>query len=588
MELLELGRTRRPTARFRPVHVSVGIFFLATLHSVPLRAQSSSQPGYDPRQTERRIDTLDAEQQRKNSKSLPPLPGLPRQAGVYDNKTDIALRAVSVIGASAIPQQAIAQTYQSYLGRKVSQADLAAITEAITELYRAAGYHLSRAIIPPQDVQGGRITIKVIEGSIAELIVKGDDTGRFGLQAVLDPIRAERPSRLATLERHLLLANERAGVKVVDTAMEEIGTATGDFRLTVFVKTWQVFSSLGIDNLGSSSVGPWQTYATGTFNSYLAPGDSLALDLSTIPTDPRQLAFSRLSYEVPVGTEGFRLGASALYSAVRPGDGRALYNDRVITQGFEIRSIYVPIETLQSRLAFTVAGDWSDVSETDVFGSYYKDHIRAVSLTGDYRLNDPFGGTNYLTAAWHQGLGILGASQLGDQLSRDGASGEFSTLDLFFTRYQSLVGPWSLKISGAGQYASTVLLTSQQFYLGGYAFGRGYDSALISGDNGIAGSLEIRYDQDVASRYLKGFQLYGFADAGNVWNVGHSFTDGLSLDSVGAGVRLFFDDNIRADIGVAFPLSLRAPDNESRTVQILFSLSSSFHSCPGQTLWRCS
>jgi hemolysin activation/secretion protein len=216
-------------------------------------------------------------------------------------------------------------------------------------------------------------------------------------------------------------------------------------------------------------------------------------------------------------------------------------------------------------------------------------HQYRAQQKGRLTVNDPFGGTNYLTGTWHQGLGIFGASQSGDPLlSRDGASGQFSTLDLFYTRYQSLVGPWSLKLSAAGQYASTVLLTSQQFYLGGTAFGRGYDSALVSGDNGIAGSLEIRYDHDLSYRYLKGFQLYGFFDAGTVWNAGYSFSDGLSLDSAGAGVRFFFDDNLRADIGVAFPLSLRAPDNESRTVQILFSLSTSFRSCPSQRLWSCS
>ena len=467
MELKELGHARRAAIEFHPRHLAIGLFLVAALHASPLRAQqAASQPSYDPRQTERRIDTLDAEQQRKNSKSLPALPGLARQTDVYDRKPAFALHAVSVVGASAISQEAIAQTYQSYLGKRVSQADLAVVTEAITQLYRAAGYHLSRAIIPPQDVQGGRIAIKVIEGSIAELVINGDDSGRFGLRTLLDPIRAERPSRLATLERHLLLANERSGVRVVDTALEEIGTATGTFRLVVFVKTWQVYSAFGIDNLGSSSVGPWQTYATGAFNSYLAPGDSVTLDLSTIPTDPRQLAFSRLSYDVPVGSDGFRLGASALYSDVRPGDGRSLYDDRVITQSFEIRSTFIPVNLLQSRLAFTVAADWSDVSEKDALGPYYEDHIRAISLTGDYRLNDQFGGTNYLTGAWHQGLGVLGASQLGDPLlSRDGGSGQFSTLDLFFTRYQSLAGPWSLKISGASQYASTVLLTSQQFIL---------------------------------------------------------------------------------------------------------------------------
>jgi hemolysin activation/secretion protein len=38
------------------------------------------------------------------------------------------------------------------------------------------------------------------------------------------------------------------------------------------------------------------------------------------------------------------------------------------------------------------------------------------------------------------------------------------------------------------------LFTSQQFDLGGAAFGRGYGSAELSGDNGVAGSLERRFD----------------------------------------------------------------------------------------------
>ncbi len=48
-------------------------------------------------------------------------------------------------------------------------------------------------------------------------------------------------------------------MQIEDTAIEEIGTASGDFRLIFRLKTWHVFTSLGVDNLGSSSVGPWQS-----------------------------------------------------------------------------------------------------------------------------------------------------------------------------------------------------------------------------------------------------------------------------------------------------------------------------------------
>ena len=499
------------------------------------------------------------------------------------------LRGVSFSGVSAVPSDQIVAIYQPYLGKKVSQADLAAIAQGVSDLYRKAGLHLSRAIVPPQDIRGGRIRLQIVEGSITEIKLDGDDAGQFGVRPLLDPVLAERPSRLATLERQLLLINSRAGVRIADTALEEIGPATGHFRLVVHVKTWRVYTSWGLDNLGSSSVGPWQTYATGAFNSYLLPGDTLAVNLSTIPTDPRELAFGRLSYDVPIGTDGLRIGASGWYSEVRPGDYRRFFNDNVRTESFEVRGSVVPLQSQQSTLTLTAAANFSNVSEKDVFGPVYNDHIRTVSLTSDYRVQDGIGGNNYLTITGRQGLDVLGASHFGDDLlSRAGASGTFTLFDVWFTRYQALSDAWSIKASAAGQIASGPLFTSQQFYLGGAAFGRGYGSAEISGDNGIAGSLELRFDQRLSLQYLTGYQLYGFVDAGTAWNDGYNITDGLALTSVGAGVRFFLGDTLSADIGVAFPLNYRAPDNETRSARFLFSLSNSFRLCPAKPQANCS
>src|ERR1700730_17837770 len=172
---------------------------------------------------------------------------------------------------------------------------------------------------------------------------------------MLGRVLAEQPSHLATLERQLLLINARPGVRIEDTALEEIGTASGHFRLIVSLKTWHFYNSFGADNLGSSAVGPWQSYATAAFNSYMIPGDTLALNLSTTPGDPRQLAFGRLSYDVPVGTDGLRIGASALYSDVRPGDDRRLYNDSTRTEAFEVRGSIVPLQSQWSWLLLTAA-----------------------------------------------------------------------------------------------------------------------------------------------------------------------------------------------------------------------------------------
>jgi hemolysin activation/secretion protein len=564
----------RTKARPRPPAIHAGLILLcAVLAPVAAKAQQATQTGFDPRETERRFDAAQS-QQPPHARSALRVPQIARSPDAADSKPMFYLRAVSLEGAAAIPRDHLASVYQPYLGKKVSQADLAAIAGGISDLYRAAGFHLSRAIVPPQDIDGGRVRLKMIEGSITEVVLKGDNADQFGVRPLLDPVIAESPSRLATLERQLLLINDRSGVRVVDTVLEEIGVATGRFRLKAYLKTWHLYTSFGVDNLGSSAVGPWQSYATGAFNSYLRPGDTLALNLATTPGDPRELGFGRLSYDVPIGTDGVRVGASALYSDVRPGDDRRLYNDITTTDGFELRGSFVPLLSQRSSLTLTAAADFSNVSEHDVFGPIYNDHIRTVSLTSDYRLQDNLGGNNYFTMTYRQGLDILGASQLGDDsLSRDGASGNFSVIDAWFTRYQRLSDAWSIKIASAGQVASGPLFTSQQFYLGGAAFGRGYGSAEISGDNGIAGSAELRFDQQLNFRYLTGYQLYGFVDAGAAWNDGFSYNDGLALTSAGAGVRFFLIGDLQSDIAVAFPLSYRAPDNSSRTARVLFSLS---------------
>ncbi len=300
-----------------------------------------------------------------------------------------------------------------------------------------------------------------------------------------------------------------------------------------------------------------------------------------MPTIRASFGFARLSYDAPVGVDGVRLGASVLYSAVRPGDARRLDSDITTTEAFEVRASTVPFMSQWSALTLTLAATASNVSEHDLFGPWYNDHIRTASLTADYRLQDRFGGTNFATLTYRQGLDVFGASQFDDDLlSREGASSNFSVLNLWFTRYQTFNDAWSLKISAASQTASRPLFTSQQFYLGGAAFGRGYSAAEISGDNGLAGSLELRFDQKLNFRYWSGYQLYAFGDAGAVWNDGYRLSDGLSLTSAGAGVRLFLWDDLQADFGVAVPLSYRAPDNERRSPRFLFTLASAFRLCP--------
>jgi hemolysin activation/secretion protein len=559
---------------------------LGAIAASPADAQSPP-PGFDPRQTERKFE------RQQSDHRAPQIPLRAPRLGATNASTEakplFRLRAVSVNGAQAIAPDVITRTYESYLGKQVSQADLAKIAEAISEAYRARGFHLSRAIVPPQDIAGGRIHVDVIEGGIAELIVQGDGAETFGVRTALQSVLSEHPSRLTTLQRQLLLLNDRPGLRVLDTELDEIGTATGRFRLTVKIQTWRVYLSAGLDNSGSASVGPWQTYATAAFNSLAVAGDTAAINLSTVPTDPSELAFARIAYDAPVGIDGVRIGGSAFHSDVRPGDFRRQFDTRTQTDSAEIRGSFVPLKSPTSSLTLAAAAAITEAASHDVFGTIYKDHIRTLGLSADYKLQDEFKGTNYLTVAWRQGFDVLGGSQAGDDfLSRYDASGKFSVINFWFTRLQGITDAWSVKLAAAGQFASAPLLQSQQSYLGGTAFGRGYGSAEISGDNGIAGSVEIRFDQTLNYAYLSRYQLFGFVDTGAVWNFGFGLADGQSLTSAGAGIRLYLRDQLEASLAIAKPLTYAAPDNPGRGIRVLFSITDTFKLCPGQARMSCS
>lgn len=557
------------------------ILILATAGTATAQ-QSAQQPRPYLQQPEKRLDAIQLDRRRSNAAPVP-MPKMARPEIRADTKPLFKLARVIVEGANVIPTREIAETYRSDIGKTVSQADLVEIATRIGNLYRDAGYHLSRAIVPPQDVKDGLVRINVIEGRIAAIVLKGEGAERFGVRSMLRPVIDEHPSRLKTLERQLMLVNDSAGIRITDTALEEIGTASGNFRLIVSIESWRIYAALSLDNMGLASVGPLEAFSTTAFNSYFLTGDALAVNLSTVPDAPRDLAFGRLSYDVPVGVDGARLGATALYSDTWPNDERRRFDTHTQMETYELKGSIIPLETRRSSLWLTATAGWSDVSERDSFGVNYIDHIRTASLTADYKLQDNLDGWNYVTAIWRQGLDVLGATDRGDPWSsRYAASGAFSAFDLSFTRYQRLSDIWSLKLSASGQWASTPLLTSQQFYLGDAAYGPSY----YSGDNGAAGLLELRFDQTLPYDLLKGYQLYGFVDRGAVWNT-DSPGDVFSLSSVGAGVRLFLLGQMQASVGFAVPLHFKTTANDVSDTRVLFSLSSSLKACPDRAQLRC-
>ena len=145
-----------------------------------------------------------------------------------------------------------------------------------------------------------------------------------------------------------MLINSAPGVRIVDTALEEIGTASGHFRLVISARPGTSMPSFGLDNLGSSRSARGRPMRPRPSTPMIARATRWRSILSPSPGDPRELRFARLSYDAPVGVDGLRLGASGLYSEVRPGDCRRLTADNTKTEAFELRGSIVPLMSQKS------------------------------------------------------------------------------------------------------------------------------------------------------------------------------------------------------------------------------------------------
>lgn len=501
------------------------------------------------------------------------LPTIGAGTQLEDRKPLFRLKQVELQGATALSATELDASYQPYLDRELSAQDLVAIAAAITARYRAAGFHLSRALIPPQDMRSGALRITVVEGMIEQVSVSGANAA-FGLEPLLAPLTEERPSRLTTLERQLLLINERPGIKIADTTLDETSPGSGRFRLGVKTESWRFYGAAAIDNMGSSSTGPWQVSGSIALNSMVMPGDSLTVTGSFVPGSPHEMRYGRIAYDLPLGSDSWRIGVAASRSENWPGDLRRYLRNRSQAETVEAKLSYAPILSQMQSLWLTASLGVTRASERDFIGPIFADRIGIASFTADYKLHLRPSSWTYVSATARKGLGLIDEDPDSiDWLSRRDASPYFALINGSLTHYENLSENWSIKLAAGGQLASGPLLSSQQYALGGLSFGRGFDAGWISGDDAVAGSAELRYDQSLSLKFLKGYQLFTFVEGG----AARTRLPGDHLDqsfaSVGAGVRFFLTDDLQLSIGAAKPVMVNSPFEPKKGARLLFSLS---------------
>lgn len=80
-----------------------------------------------------------------------------------------SLESVQFSGVTVFTVQELEELYSPYKNKKVTLDVVWIIANKLTDMYRERGYFLSRAVVPPQEIENGPVRINVVEGYISGL-----------------------------------------------------------------------------------------------------------------------------------------------------------------------------------------------------------------------------------------------------------------------------------------------------------------------------------------------------------------------------------------------------------------------------------
>lgn len=411
-----------------------------------------------------------------------------------------------------------AEFASSIKGQKLGIAGLRALADRITFSLQQKGRLMARAVLPPQDITGGAVTVAILDAELEafEFDAGGGARVRNGLlRGILENhIEADEVTKDG-LESALLRLNDLPGVSA--TARPRPGNAPNTTRLLVGVEQAPIFgAAIWNNNHGNAGTGSEQAGGLLSLTDLSGFGDETRLQA----TASEGLRHGRLDVSAPVWTSG--LTASLGYSYLRYENiddlGRALELEgtaKQLSAGLD----YTLVRSRDIDIHLGIDYGRQALVDESIAGRLHDKRVdtAALSLSGDVRDGLLGAGLTSWHLAWTRG--DLDLSRLPGDESADAAGldtqGDFQRLNATLVRLQDLPGAFSLMARAYGQWTHKNLDSSQEFSLGGPYGVRAYPIGEGRGDLGATLSLELRYDTPFPADW-GALQVSTFADAGYV------------------------------------------------------------------------
>jgi hemolysin activation/secretion protein len=454
------------------------------------------------------------------------------------------------------------------------------LTRAITNLYVSNGYVTSGAFLQEQEIVNGIINVRVVEGKLEKLDIKGlkhlkesyvrsfissaqsssvTDTDSDNISS--SDSDGSRPLNIKKIEEELNLLKRDLSIDKIDAELVK-GTQPNLSVLLIKIEETSPFDAkFSFDNYRSPSIGEFQgTLETGYKNLIGVSDRAFAQYNLTEGFN----AYS-LGYKIPLnaknGTVSFeyRNGDSKIIEDFEEANIRAKAD--TVTLQYRQPIIYKSARELALGIAFERQN-----SETFILD----DQPYSFTNEDDRQQNDSIVSVLKLTGDWveRSSSSVLGvSSELNFGLDAFDATVNDNTPDgLFFSWLNQ--AQWTQALNQdrdlllvtrlVTQLSPDSLLPLEQFTLGGVGTVRGYRQNQQVGDNAVVGTVEVYVPLagDYAPRTGKAnrlssnkLNLVPFFDGGTVWD--NNSDEAEALASLGLGLDWQFKFlSLRVDWGV--------------------------------------
>jgi len=450
----------------------------------PAFAQPQQPPGSQPGAEASRFEA-EVQRQKKRveqKKPKPPEIEVPEEKPApEEGQISFTLKEVIITGSTLFKPEDLKPLYEEYVGKKVSSRDLSEITERIKAKYKQAGYPITIVYMPEQDIRGGRIEIRVVEGKIGELKIEGNRFFNTSLIEKYIHIKKNEIINLKKLERDILrlLKNPDLDISTVISPGKEPGTAD----LILKVKDRFPYHAGGTyENQGTRLTGKDRGMVTYRSTNLTGNNDSLFGAVLFAKYSDAQ----SVGYTLPIDTYGTRLGFNFSRFYLKLGKE---FREFDITGDSQVYSPFFAKElwlSETSEVDMIVGIDIKSIKKYTTGVKTADDQLRVPYFGYEITRNDAYGQT-VLSPRFSFGTGrFLGASKK-DHLtaSRPHTGGFFFKYEQTLTRVQKM--PFGSYAVGRCQFQVTpqTLSPSEQLQLGGANSIRGYPEGDFLADTGV-------------------------------------------------------------------------------------------------------